>query len=294
MVTFLLVAALMVAATLLMLLRPWQRGADEEAGVDARELSARLYREQLAELDRDLATGSLRPEDHAQACAELQRRLIDEVDGLPARTAVPAGRRTHAALALALPLLAAVLYAGLGTPEALAPQADAAHTAPVAQAPDTGRAQVDQMLSELAARAEQEPANPRHWAALARSYRLLGRLPEAARAFERMGPAVERSPALLVEYADVLGAVAGGQLEGRPLALVKRALEIDPQLVSGLSLYATAAFNRQDTALAISTWERALALAPPGSEDARWLTQVLTEARASAGVAASAPARLPR
>jgi cytochrome c-type biogenesis protein CcmH len=64
---------------------------------------------------------------------------------------------------------------------------------------------------------------------------------------------------------------------------VKRALELDPGNVTALSLYATAAFRRQDTALALRTWERALALAPPGSEDAKWLTQVLADARAAGG-----------
>jgi len=65
--------------------------------------------------------------------------------------------------------------------------------------------------------------------------------------------------------------------------------------VPALSLFATAALRRQDTALAISTWEKALALAPPGSEDATWLTQVLAETRAARGQprAAGVPAPAP-
>ena len=149
---------------------------------------------------------------------------------------------------------------------------------------------MDKMLADLAARAEANPGDTRAWTMLARSYRLLGRLADSARAFERIGADVEKSPALLVEYADVLGALADGNLEGRPLQMVKRALEIDPKHVPALSLYATAALRRQDTALAVSTWERALALAPPDSEDAKWLTQVLADVRGTGGPATSAAA----
>lgn len=280
MLPFLLAATALVALTLLLLLRPWQRAAADSTAVDARELAARVYRDQLAELDRDLAAGTLRAEDHAQACAELQRRLLEDADGLTPRAVAPTSGKTAWVLAAALPLLAAALYGGLGTPAALAPQA---RPAPPAASTDVSPAQVEQMLADLAARAEKDPGNTRGWAMLARSYRLLGRLPESASAFERMGADVEQSPALLVEYADVLGALANGNLEGKPLQLVKRALDLDPNHVPALSLLATAASRRQDMALAISTWERALALAPPGSEDATWLTQVLADARSAGG-----------
>lgn len=287
MLTFLLAAVLLVALTLLLLLRPWQRSNVDGTAVDARELAARVYRDQLAELDRDLAAGTLRAEDHAASCAELQRRLLEDADGRPARTAVTPAGRTSRALVIALPLLAAALYAWLGTPAALTPQAA---PAPQQATPDVTQAQVDKMLADLAARAEANPGDTRAWTMLARSYRLLGRLPDSARAFERIGADVEKSPALLVEYADVLGALADGNLEGRPLQMVKRALEIDPKHVPALSLYATAALRRQDTALAVSTWERALALAPPDSEDAKWLTQVLADVRGNNGMAPSAAA----
>ncbi|MFG6459409.1 c-type cytochrome biogenesis protein CcmI [Roseateles sp. BYS96W] len=302
MMIFLFAAALLVALTLLLLLRPRRRTVFDDTALNAQALAARICREQLAELDRDLAAGTLRAEDHAQAGAELQRRLIEDTPpavvaaaGPAAAPAVvpataaerapapPAKGRTAWALAIALPLLAGALYAARGNPGAINPQD--ARPQPGASA-DVSPAQVEQMLADLAARAEKDPANTRNWAMLARSYRLLGRLPESAHAFERMGAAIEASPALLVEYADVLAALADGNLEGRPLQLVKRALEIAPNDVPALSLQATAAYRRHELQMAIGTWERALALAPAGSEDAKWLAQVLAEAR-SAGLPAT-------
>ncbi|MFG6489247.1 c-type cytochrome biogenesis protein CcmI [Roseateles sp. BYS78W] len=293
MLSFLLAAALLVALTLLLLLRPWKRAGGDHPTVDARDLAARVYRDQLAELDRDLAAGTLRTEDHALSVAELQRRLLEDADALPAHVTAPNTRRTAWVLTLALPLLAAALYAWLGTPTALTPPAPPPAGPNVT--PNVSQAQVEKMLADLAARAEKNPGNTRDWVMLARSYRLLGRLPDSARAFERVGADIQKSPALLVEYADVLAALANGNLEGRPLQLVQRALELDPANVPALSLFATAALRRQDTALAISTWEKALVLAPPGSEDATWLTQVLADTRAARGQppAAGVPAPAP-
>src|SRR5512143_2098279 len=120
---FLVAAAALVGVTILLLLRPWQNHrADHEA--TAREINTRIYRDQLAELDRDLAAGTLAGADHAAARSELQRRLLDDTGvAEPAAAQVRSTRRTSVALALVLPVAATGLYAWLGTPAALAPQA---------------------------------------------------------------------------------------------------------------------------------------------------------------------------
>src|SRR5262245_46815627 len=104
---FVLAAALLVAATLVVLLRPWKRSVRSQAA-SASDCNAGIYRDQLAEIDRDLAAGTLTPEDHAQARAELQRRLLDDVSAGDAHaTAAPARMRATAlVIALALPLAA--------------------------------------------------------------------------------------------------------------------------------------------------------------------------------------------
>src|SRR5512138_1150702 len=96
---FLFAALALVGLTLLLLLRPWHNHrADNEA--TAREINTRIYRDQLAELDRDLAAGTLAAADHAQARSELQRRLLD--DTAVAEPAAGKAARTHrTSLALA-------------------------------------------------------------------------------------------------------------------------------------------------------------------------------------------------
>lgn len=282
MTVFLTAAALLVVFTLLLLLRPWRRRRVDIAAT-TREINTGIYRDQLTELDRDLAAGTLAEADHAQARAELQRRLLDDASIDEATTTAPSGARTTSLLiAFAVPLLAASLYAWLGQPAALDPMARQGATP----------GEVEKMVAALATRLASKPDDPKGWAVLARSYRVMGRLQDAQNAFARIGAELESDPVLLAEYADVLAASANGNLEGRPLELLARALKLDPDNPMALALSATAAFNRKDISMAATQWERLLKQLPPESEGAKWVIDQLAEIRTAAGRggAAQAPA----
>ena len=157
------------------------------------------------------------------------------------------------------------MYTFLGQPDALDPAARQASTQP----------DVEKMVATLAARLEAKPDDPKGWAVLGRSYRVMGRMPDAQKAFERIGSELDRDPVLLAEYADVLAANNNGNLEGKPMEAVGRALKLDPDNPMALALSATAAFNRKDIASAVAQWERLLKQLPPDSEDAKWVQNQL-------------------
>lgn len=266
---FVLAAALLVVVTLLLLLRPWRR-RPADVTASTREINAGIYRDQLAELDRDRAAGTLAAADHAQARGELQRRLLDDAGVIETASTGPASARTTTiVIALTVPLLAAALYTFLGQPAALDPAARQASTQP----------DVEKMVATLAARLEAKPDDPKGWAVLGRSYRVMGRMPDAQKAFERIGAELDRDPVLLAEYADVLAANNNGNLEGKPMEAVARALKLDPDNPMALALSATAAFNRKDIAAAVMQWERLLKQLPPESEDAKWVQNQLAQIR---------------
>jgi len=276
---FVLASALLVVVTLLLLLRPWRR-RPVDLTASTREINAGIYRDQLVELDRDRAAGTLAEADHAQARGELQRRLLDDASVLETTATAPAGARTTTiVIALAVPLLAGALYTFLGQPAALDPAARQASTQP----------DVEKMVATLAARLEAKPDDPKGWAVLGRSYRVMGRMPDAQKAFERIGSELDRDPVLLAEYADVLAANNNGNLEGKPMEAVGRALKLDPDNPMALALSATAAFNRKDIASAVAQWERLLKQLPPDSEDAKWVQNQLAQIRTA--VASSNAAR---
>lgn len=270
-IPFLSAAALLALVALAWLLYPllWRKSATPSASRQA--LNTAIYRDQLTELESDRANGTLAEADCEQARTELQRRLLQDAavaDVMP--TAAAPARRTALALGLLLPLAAALLYAWLGHPAAM--QATRAQH-------EITAGQMDEMVAKLAARLEKEPNNPQGWAMLARSYKAMNRFDEAEKAFQRAGDIVNGEPQLLCEYADLLAVRANGNLEGKPLELVKAALKLDPSLPMALALAGTAAYNRQDFPEAIRYWEQLLNALPPESDDAKSLTATLAEIR---------------
>jgi cytochrome c-type biogenesis protein CcmH len=283
---FVAVAAAMIAVAVAWVLRPLLSGR-AATSPDRETASLAVLRDQLAELETDLARGILAPERYEQARQELERRVLDEVDlEAPARAAAPAtvNAWTAAILGATIPIAAIVLYVILGTPSAhlaKAPGAGPRH--------DVDAGQLEAMVARLAAQVEGSPEDAKGWTLLARSYSVMGRYPEAVRAYERAAALVPRDADLLADFADTLAVTQGRNLQGKPLELVQRALEIDPEHWKALALAGTAAFDRKDYGRAIAYWERLERVAPAGSEIGRSVGESIAEARALAGAKRAAP-----
>lgn len=272
MTSFLIAAALLLAASLALLTRPWWRRGRADSG-SRRALNATIYRDQLADLERDRASGQLDGADYEEARGEIQRRLLDDAAQDDATLAVSSHpKRTLIALLVALPLAAAGLYAWLGNPAALNQVARG----------DFSQQDVEKMVAGLAAKLENEPDNLQGWAMLARSYKAMRRPVEAERAYEKAFPLIEKDPQLLSDYADLL-ASKSGDLAGRPEQLISMALALDPDHLQSLWLAGTAAFNRNDYAKAIEHWQRAQRQLAPDSEDAQMLANIIAESRQKMG-----------
>lgn len=276
MIGFAIGATLLVGVALLLLLLPFRR-RPASAEFSRRQLNAAIYRDEFAELERDRAEGALTQADFEQAQAELQRRLLEDSAGTEVTAATaPASRIIPVALALALPIGAVLLYLALGNPAGINPP-------PPPQ--QFTAADIERMVSGLAAKLEKEPENHQGWAMLARSYKAMGRMDEAVRAYEHATPLVNSSPDLLVDYADTLAASVGG-FNDKVRALIEQALQIDPVHPQGLWLRGTAAYGDKRYDKAIADWETLLKLLPPESEDAAVLKANIAEVRELQGKAA--------
>ena len=140
-------------------------------------------------------------------------------------------------------------------------------------------AQILQMVERLAARLKDNPGDLEGWARLARSYKVLGRLEDAELAYSKAGALVDKTPDMLTDFADVLAQRAGGNLEGRPLKMIDKALALEPRHANALMLSGTAAYQRGDYKQAIAQWEKLQAVFEPGSPDAQWLAKSIAEAK---------------
>ncbi|HZM34090.1 MAG TPA: c-type cytochrome biogenesis protein CcmI [Burkholderiales bacterium] len=263
------------ALALALLLRPLLARRDP-GEISRKEANLAIYRDQLRELEADLAAGKLAQADHDRARVELEARLLEDMGSVDSSTdAAPSRRGERAALlglAAAVPVLAIVVYLATGSPAALGPQAD----------PHAGVSvpEIEAMVERLAAKMRENPDDPEGWKLLGRSYAVMGRFAEAADAYAKASQRAPRDAQLLADFADALAMARGQSLEGEPEKLVQRALEIDPANLKALALAGTIEFNRGSFAAAASYWKRMLPQVEPGSEDARTIQGNIDEALA--------------
>ena len=136
------------------------------------------------------------------------------------------------------------------------------------------------LIKSLSARLEQNPNDGKGWAMLARSYAVLGRYTDALPAYEKAVNLIPNDPVLLVDYAEIMAAANGKNLQGKPSEIIKSALLIDPNNVKALNLIGIASYQAGDYALAVSYWERLLKLLPPDSPNAKKINASIASARA--------------
>jgi cytochrome c-type biogenesis protein CcmH len=266
---FVVLAALLAALVLARLLWP-SRG---RAQVSARDANVSIYRQQLRELDADLAAGKVAREDFERSRSELERRLLDDV----AASEAPARRLAVPWPAVvAIPALAVAVYFAVGSPGMIQREAEHAMTAQ----------QFETMIARLAARLRENPNDLDGWKLLGRSYSVLGRFNDAVDAYSRAATLAPRDPQVLADFADALAMSRGQSMAGEPEKLVLRALQIDPTNLKALALAGTAEYERKDYRAAAKTWGRMLPLVPPDSEDARAIQSNIDEALALGGAAA--------
>lgn len=271
---FMVGVAVLILGTLLLLLPPLMRGGQSAGGQRREALNLAVLRHQSRELEAEHAAGLLGAEEYAQARAELERRVAEEVRPDAAQATASPSRWTGIMVGTLLPLLAAALYLGLGSPASLVPEQADSHGDPKAMSQ-----QVEAMVEGLAQRLQQNPDNAEGWRMLARSYNVLGRYPDAAQAYARLVKLKPDDSAALADYADTLAMAQGQSLQGEPERLVERALAIDPANLKALSLAGSAAFERGDFVEAERRWRKMLPLVEPDSEIGRNTAAGIAEAQ---------------
>lgn len=264
MTQFALFATLLIVAVAALILPPLWRGRPAPIAKSGRqEANLTIFRDQLADLDREKLEGTLADADFEQARSELQRRLLEEVEVDPAAAPGAAihgpSRKSALAILVLLPILALAGYGMLGNPKALDP------AQAVAQPPMT-QEQINAMVAKLAERMQANPDDLKGWLMLARSYKTMGRYDEAAQAFGKAETLVNEDPALLSAYAETLAMAGGKGLRGKPRQLVERALKLDPKYPHALFLAGAAAMEAGDNKKGIAYWEALLPEVEPGSE----------------------------
>jgi len=276
MMSFLIPAFCILLLTLGLLLRPlfFRRQA---ASTSRRQMNAAIYREELERLEQERQLGEIDHASYEIAHAELRQRLFQDTQELDDQASFGSTKKTIVFVCLAIVLLSSGIYFYQG---------DALKIAEENTKQPVSQADVEKMVSEFAAKMEKDPTNLQGWAMLARSYRVMGRIPDAIKAYERAGSYINNQPELLADYADLLAANANGNFSGKPHQLIAQALKLDPNNFLALWLAGSDAFSTNQFALAVQTWEKLAKQLPPQSDEARAVMNSIAEARAKGGLPA--------
>ena len=254
------VFALMTAAAIFAVLWPLGRGARPQS--DASE--AAVYKDQLAEIDRDVAAGLIGVAEAGAARVEISRRLLAAADRQrdPAIASNTSLRRAAAIVALVgLPIVAVAFYVPLGSPQlGDFPLAQRARAPDVTQPLDNLVAQVEQHL-------EKNPTDGRGWNVLAPVLAKLGRYDDAVRAYRNSITYSGDSAARRADLGEALAAAAGGVVTSEAKAEFERAIALDAGEVKGSYFLGLAAEQDGHANEAALIWRTMLAKAPA---DAPW------------------------
>jgi cytochrome c-type biogenesis protein CcmH len=293
---FIYVAVALMALVLVVLSvalwRGSQRGAllaahQAEAAHDPVKANAAVYRDQLAELEREHQLGNLTDDELQASRDELSQRLLDDVREVPvasAESVAPVVWRKPwiaiASMVFVVPVLSMVMYSVLGQPAALDPLA-------LQQGIDSSAEVTPEKLTEMAIaltrRLQDEPNSMEGWVMLGRVQRARGRFEEAAEALAK-ALALSRDDNLLIERAEVLAQHNGGSFAGEPWSIIQRVLAADPHHLNALFLAGSASYAEMNFRSALRFWERAREVVPADSPDAPELDRAIAEARDKMGL----------
>jgi cytochrome c-type biogenesis protein CcmH len=277
--------ALAVAGLLLPLLRR------PRAGIDRGAYDLTVYRDQLAEIDRDLARGDIGTDQAAAARTEIERRMLAiappaiAVSDAQSEAAAPRPTRlVGAVLAIAVPAAAVGIYLFLGAPGA--PSQPFAGRVTTADATTQGGAAMAQLAERLAERLAAAPDDRDGWILLARTYTELQRFDAAARVY---GQAIENGfdeAEMHAARGEALTAAAGGSVTPEARGAFAAALERDPDQ-SRARYYAGLAMAQDGRVReAMDVWTVLLRESP---EDAPWRPFIADQVRRAASALGETP-----
>lgn len=306
--TLWLILSLMTAAAIFAVLWPLsRRGIGVSEGHDIA-----VYRDQLAEVERDRRQGLIAPAEAEGAKLEISRRLLAAAEQTePAETArggkapkasskssksraksqAPAEdpatlwrRRAAAVIALvALPVLAAALYMKWGSPQLPGAPLSARLDLPLEQR------SIESMVAQVEAHLENRPNDGRGWEVVAPVYMKMGRYPDAVRAranaLRLLGATATRES----DLGEAQVAAANSVVTAEAKQSFERALKLDPAELKAQYFLGLAAVQDGRKQEAIELWRTALENPSANASYRRLVQQSLAQLDPQAAQVAQKP-----
>ncbi len=290
---FAAVVLILIALALAMILPPLIRPSAALKQTVARdEITLSIFKDQQAELDNDFKNGIITEDQYEQAKIDLERNMLEDLkdlkdlkEGEAAVAARPVPRIVPGIVGMFIPVLAIAFYVtyGAGTngfePEKATPTVTA----------DQHSQSLEGMLEQLLARLDANPNDGEGWFMLARTYQFMKRYGDAVKAFEKtVALGGGQDATVLASYADAIAMASNRTVTPKSIALLEKAIQIDPNHVKALWLAGTAAYQDKKYKKALQYWSHLQGVLAPDSEELATITANVAEVKSLLGMTSGA------
>jgi len=242
MIGFWILAAMMTLAAISILAAPLFeiRGQKDESS-----FALNVYRDQLAEIERDQECGVL-PADQAKAAQlEIHRRILTLADAPAAQPGRARHRRLMALAAVLLPLFGGALYLTLGAPKMPGQPFAAARQVASPATPE---------FVALRASAMRHPDDAEAWLAFAHLALRQNRIEDSIDAFRHVVDLGKVSPEIYADYGRVLILMHDGDVSEDARGVLEKALRLDPKEHTARFFLALRKAQQGDLDAALEEW----------------------------------------
>lgn len=197
-------------------------------GAAAAEADVAVYADQLQQIEADRERGLLNPAEAEAARAEVARRLLSRAEAQRDTTEALRGKtsaRIVGASGVAVPVLALMLYAALGSPGL----PDVPHAGRTPE--DAARSQVAAMIARVESRLQAEPEDGNGWDVIAPIYLRMERYRDAAVAYANANRLLGETPKRLAGFAQSEILANNGIVNPNAMLAAERLLALEPQRV---------------------------------------------------------------
>jgi len=289
MIAFWSAAAALTAVALAFMIVPLVRKSKSGSSAPARgEYDLTVYKDQLAEIKRDLDRGVLSEDQALAARTEIERRMLDiSGDNEPGQEDHDHGQTGKAqtsiamivAVLVAVPLGAVGFYLYLGQPQMGDQPLAQRQMEQQQQAGDT-QARVKALLAQLAERLKANPDDAEGWAIQAQVYAAMNRYRDAAAAYEKLVNLTDRHPEPLTAWAETLILAEDTVVIPQVVELLKEVKAKDPSEPRAYFYLALERQQHDDLSGAMAQYVELLKVSP---SDAEWVGQIQDRMKTLAG-----------
>ncbi|AWB56916.1 c-type cytochrome biogenesis protein CcmI [Colwellia sp. Arc7-D] len=280
MITFWLAILSLIVIALLIVWRIFSSSKDTVGAENInirQETNVTLYHEHLAQLETDLAEGSIEQDSYLQLKAELDKTLLQDANSTRTLNVEQNTRSWLWPLVIALSVVSFSFfsYMKLGSYQLL--------NTPVAiESSDHSQLTPEQMLAFRLQQLEQvvadEPENAEAWFSLGQAYISVGKFDNAIAAFDKVMEQVGEHAEILGPKAQAMYYKNDQQIDAGVQRVIDQALALDSLDPATNILLGMDSFSHQDFAKAVQYWEVVLNSERPGiSTDA--LADAVEEAK---------------